>query len=341
MKKFYLFSLILIILLISLFLFYKNNVLKIGIIANFSGDETFTMVDIKNAVNLFYLKNKNPNIKVYYKDTQGIVENSLKAYNYLKNKGIKIIIFATDSTSFKKIYPLLKNDKILGIGTSITSDSYTASNDYFIRVNITNKNEQKQLAEYLNTKTSRILVVKGFENPEYINNSFENFNKFYFGNINLIPLYNSIQSIEKIKLYYNNENYAYIMVNSLNKTALIINLLKKLNPNIYAIVFPWINDEHLIELLDDKKNIILPSYFSKNSDFAQHFFSVYYKNPNIYAYTVYESLRILYDSYKKTGNNLEKIRNYILNNEFNTEFGIIKFDENGETKKKLLFKVMK
>lgn len=335
------FSLILIIILFSIFLFFKSQTLKIGIIANFSGDETFTMQDIINTTSLFLKKNSFTNIKFYYEDAKGNPKNSLKAYNKLKNKGIRIIIFATDSTSFKQIYPLLKKDKILGIGVSITSDLYTASDDYFIRTNITNENEQKQIADFLNSKTSNILVIKGFENPIYVNNSFENFRRFYHGNINLIPLSDDLNSIEKIKLYYNNEKYAYIMVNSLNKTALIINFLKKINKDINIMVFPWIYDEHLINLIDSKSNMIFPAYFSDDSNFKKEFFSEYSKNPNIYAYTINDALKVIYIAYKKVGYNSKKIKNYILNNEFNLGFKTIKFNKNGEINKKLSFKVIK
>ncbi|WP_129409784.1 hypothetical protein [Marinitoga lauensis] len=173
-----------------------------------------------------------------------------------------------------------------------------------------------------------------------MNNSFENFSKFYSGTINLIPLNDITQSIEKIKFYYNNEDYAYIMVNSLNKTAIIINLLKKINPYIHIIIFPWINDEYLINLVDNKKNIILPGYFSKNSEFEKTFLTKYDKRPNIYAYTIYQALEILDYSYKKVENIPEKMITYILNNEFNSKFGTIRFDKNGEINRKLTFRVI-
>ncbi len=53
MKKIYFFSLIIVILALSIFLYIKSKTLNIGIIANFSGDETFTMKDIISTVNLF------------------------------------------------------------------------------------------------------------------------------------------------------------------------------------------------------------------------------------------------------------------------------------------------
>ncbi|KLO23828.1 hypothetical protein X275_01950 [Marinitoga sp. 1197] len=336
MKKIFLF---LFILIFILFFYVIKSPLKIGIIGNFSGDETFSMEDIVKAVNTFYKKYKYSNIKIYYEDAKGNAENSLKAYNKLKKKNVSIMIFATDSTSFNPVYPLLKKDKILGIGASITSDIYTNKDDWFVRVIPNNKNEQKQIAEYLNKKTDEILIIKGYGNPIYINNSFENFKNFYYGNINLIPLNTPENSIEKIKLYYNNENYAYIMISSINKSALIINLLKKMNPKINIIILPWFNDKHLIDLLDNKKNIILPYYFSNYSEYSRKFKELYNVYPNIYANIIYETLEILYYTYKNTPNRSEEIKKYLLNNTFNTSFGIVKFDKYGEINKKLLFEV--
>ena len=334
MKKFYTFFLIGIILIIAIFIFIKNQTLKVGIIGNFSGDETFTMKDVIDSTTLFLKKNEHSHVKIYFEDSKGFPENALKSYNNLKNKGVKVIIFATDSTSFKNIYPLLKQDKILGIGVSITSDLYTASNDYFIRTNLTNENEQKQIAEFLNSRTSNILVIKGFENSVYINNSFDNFKNFYLGNINLIPLNEISQTIEKIEMYYNKENYAYIMINSLNKTVLIINLLKKLDPDMHIAILPWVADEYLLELIDNRKYIIFPEYSSQKPNFTEDFHEKYNKTPNIYAYTIQKALEVVLTSYKKVGNNVEKIRNYILNN----KLGIAEFDGNGEIKGRLIFR---
>ncbi|KLO22269.1 ABC transporter substrate-binding protein [Marinitoga sp. 1155] len=336
MKKNFIFIFILIFIL---FFYIIKSPLKIGIIGNFSGDETFSMEDIVKAVNTFSKKYKYSNIKIYYEDAKGNAEDSLKVYNKLKKKNVSIMIFATDSTSFNPVYPLLKKDKILGIGASITSDIYTNKDDWFVRIIPNNKNEQKQIAEYLNEKTDEILIIKGYENPIYINNSFENFKDFYYGNINLIPLNTPENSIEKIKLYYNNENYAYIMISSINKSALIINLLKKMNPKINIIILPWFNDKHLIDLLDNKKNIILPYYFSNYSEYSRKFKELYNEYPNIYANIIYETLEILYYAYKNTPNRSEEIKKYLLNNTFNTSFGIVKFDKYGEINKKLLFEV--
>ncbi|SHE66288.1 substrate-binding protein [Marinitoga hydrogenitolerans DSM 16785] len=312
-----------------------NKPIKIGIIGNFSGDETFTTQDVVRSVNLFLSENKQVKLKIYYEDASGNPDSALVAYNNLKKKNIKIILFSTDSTSFKPIYPLLKKDKILGIGISISHDSYTNEDDWFIRVSLNNKNEQKKISDFLNKKTKKILVIKSYENSLYINNAFENFKKFYNGDINLITLDKITSSIKKIKSLYNGENYAYLLINSVNKTVLISNLLKRLNPEINIIVLSWFNDDEITNLFDNHNNIFSLTYFQQNPDFLKTFKKKYNKNPNIYAYLTYETLEILSQTFKNTKNNPKDIKNYILNNSFTTSFDTVEFDKYGEIKRTL------
>ncbi|APT75501.1 hypothetical protein XO10_02845 [Marinitoga sp. 1135] len=310
---------------------------KVGVIASLNGNEAFMVSDTINGIELF--KKLNPDSKkleIIIEDDGGNVKDAQKAFEKLKRKGVRVILFDSSSTLFEPIYRKLKDEKIIGIGISITADKFKNKNDNFFRLNISNENEQKAIAKYLNKTTDELLVIKDFENPLYINNSFVNFKKYYNGKIYYGVLKNSdISILEQVKNIYEGQNFVYLLINSVTNTAMIANYLKSINKDVYIVITPWIDKNQLSDLLNVKKNVIYSYYLRykprEDVEFFVKYKELYQREPTIYACGTYEALEVISKIIKNKGREVNAIRDSFFKYRFKTTFGELSFDEYGES----------
>ena len=103
---FYIFLSYLLISFNSYVLSFENkidDILKIGILAPFSGENKYLGESILHSVNLALHDIKDPSVKIYPKDSASNLRSIINSCQEFRNEGVKIIIGPIESKFIKEI----------------------------------------------------------------------------------------------------------------------------------------------------------------------------------------------------------------------------------------------
>lgn len=340
---------ILIIIFIVFFIFgiYSCNKepLKIGVVTALSGKAMPSGHALVESIRLFLQKNNLDNVELIPVDDEWDQNKIKDAYEFLKKKNVRFIVFGTTSSAFDVVYKELKDDDILGMVISSTSLKFKNKNDHVIRTIPNTEKEQKDIAEFLNSQNIKdLFVIIDLSNPVYTEKAYEYFKKYFNGNtVEVSVNFKSRGYTEEIKKYYKKYDNVYIIAGLIGEVGITIQQLKLLNQNVNIILVPWTRSKGLkISAGEYLKDVILPSHYPFEYSNGIKSFYEYFKRelneePALHAFLGYEIMQIFWETYTHGNNTPSKLESYISQNHFNTIFGKVSFDEYGESTKKMYF----
>ena len=339
-------KLILVFILFFNFTLYSSDNIKIFIISKFPEDN-----DVIDSVNLAfanYYKKHKPDFYLNFKFlNDSWTKEKIKSAIKIAVKESKYIIFTSTSTSFMEIYDYIKNKDVLIFASGPTTTEISNIDDNVIRNISDTENEQKQIANFINKKMVRnLLILKDNEfNPDYSDSALKYFVTYFKGDIKVADfsgktlIFNSKNIINFLKNYHN----IYILAGGCsNSVGLLINYIIEYNNECNIYLTPWNEINIIKKIVKDSKNIYIPTYIPENQkikEFKKEFFKITGHFPNfVTSYLAYEIVQIISKSFQNSDyHSIKKIKKYILSHRFDTIFGIRKFNIYGDSSLKLYF----
>lgn len=350
---FFIFILILLILNISLLscklLSRINQKVTVALMTNLSKASEIGESEV--LMSKLYLKlNPKSRIKLQYFNDGWDKELVNNALDKIISKKIKFLITTHTSTVANVIFDRINSNKILTFVLGSTTTNLSEKDDYHIRLINDVKNEQYQIAGYINKLEGNklilfidtynkgyTLVAKDFFKSKISKNIIK---EIYFDATNF-----DISNIEK-SLGNDKFDIAYFIVGSrLVQIGSIAQLLYYKNLRCKIVYTPWVISENIIKIMGPAyKNAIfssfLPSpYENKNLEFIKNsFFSEYNFYPTNISYKIYEALEILDYSFKNENTTPEDIKKLLLEKkEVKTYFETVRLDNFGDFHSQLFF----
>ncbi|BBE32001.1 hypothetical protein OSSY52_21420 [Tepiditoga spiralis] len=235
MKKF-LILLISVFIIISIFVFLPKKK-TIAVFNLFTNDlESYPREAIETAIKNGIGKNFKivyiPYDSVEREEVRSIFKTSLNKYKF------KYFIHATSSTIFSYIDDIVKEKKIFGIGSTVTSPKVIGKNPYFYSISISDDLQSKLIAKEISKSSTSVLIIKSDKNSVYINTYINLFLKNFNGKY-------EITNYQNINL--NNKINAVLLLLEPKNAALAVQKIKNIYPNALIYGSDYIDNEQFRE----------------------------------------------------------------------------------------------
>ncbi|NOX32270.1 MAG: ABC transporter substrate-binding protein [Deltaproteobacteria bacterium] len=333
---------------------HKKNKYTFGIITNLEGKNPISAIDSYKAVKLAWknFSQKYPDsfsLKFLALDNSHDPEKTKLAYEKIRDK-CDFIMIATYSTAFMAIYDkVVQNSGMLHLLIGATATAFSKKDDNVIRGNLDMELEQKSIADFFNKKkVKKLLVIRENEkNIKYTQPALKYFSKYFKGDI-IQSCFSAINlDLSKTLRNFKENNmleYAYILSGAtVREAGIIIQNMKRLNPQIVIVNTPWNSGPFLKETLGrytDK--VIVSSNISINSkayrDFSSEFNKKFHHEPTYPAAPAYDMAYILFEAMLECGtDDAYALKKQILKKTYAGVSGRIKFDPYGDLAGRLYF----
>ena len=351
----------------------NSNVLKIGILAPFSGEFKFLGETILYSVNLALHDIDDDSIKIYPKDSGSKKENILSACKDFQNEGIKIIIGPVDSTFLNEIkgfddlvFLSLSNmnsifeKNIIMMGINLESQLIAIKN--FIK----KQDKKKTVILYPDDKRSKHIGKKikqvGFTNSrifkysddsEILTGQIEKLTNYKQRKINLESRVKILEKSElpkdKRELSQLKEKYTLGNVNF--DSVIIIDFDDGLKSVLTSLAYTDVSEKDVLiitanQWFDDSilaetsiKNFYFPSINLNNfNSFNKKFFKTYSYYPNEISIISYDIVGFIYYLWKNN-NNIKSINDLNLKKDIKGKIGTFKISDNKVIQKLEIYKL--
>ena len=351
----------------------NSNVLKIGILAPFSGEFKFLGETILYSVNLALHDINDDSIKIYPKDSGSKKENILSACKDFQNEGIKIIIGPVDSTFLNEIkgfddlvFLSLSNmnsifeKNIIMMGINLESQLIAIKN--FIK----KQDKKKTVILYPDDKRSKHIGKKikqvGFTNSrifkysddsEILTGQIEKLTNYKQRKINLESRVKILEKSElpkdKRELSQLKEKYTLGNVNF--DSVIIIDFDDGLKSVLTSLAYTDVSEKDVLiitanQWFDDSilaetsiKNFYFPSINLNNfNSFNKKFFKTYGYYPNEISIISYDIVGFIYYLWKNN-NSIKSINDFNLKKFIKGKIGTFKISDNKVIQKLEIYKL--
>ena len=351
----------------------NSNVLKIGILAPFSGEFKFLGETILYSVNLALHDINDDSIKIYPKDSGSKKENILSACKDFQNEGIKIIIGPVDSTFLNEIkgfddlvFLSLSNmnsifeKNIIMMGINLESQLIAIKN--FIK----KQDKKKTVILYPDDKRSKHIGKKikqvGFTNSrifkysddsEILTGQIEKLTNYKQRKINLESRVKILEKSElpkdKRELSQLKEKYTLGNVNF--DSVIIIDFDDGLKSVLTSLAYTDVSEKDVLiitanQWFDDSilaetsiKNFYFPSINLNNfNSFNKKFFKTYGYYPNEISIISYDIVGFIYYLWKNN-NSIKSINDFNLKKYIKGKIGTFKISDNKVIQKLEIYKL--
>ena len=351
----------------------NSNVLKIGILAPFSGEFKFLGETILYSVNLALHDIDDDSIKIYPKDSGSKKENILSACKDFQNEGIKIIIGPVDSTFLNEIkgfddlvFLSLSNmnsifeKNIIMMGINLESQLIAIKN--FIK----KQDKKKTVILYPDDKRSKHIGKKikqvGFTNSrifkysddsEILTGQIEKLTNYKQRKINLEYRVKILEKSElpkdKRELSQLKEKYTLGNVNF--DSVIIIDFDDGLKSVLTSLAYTDVSEKDVLiitanQWFDDSilaetsiKNFYFPSINLNNfNSFNKKFFKTYGYYPNEISIISYDIVGFIYYLWKNN-NSIKSINDFNLKKFIKGKIGTFKISDNKVIQKLEIYKL--
>ena len=195
---------------------------------------------------------KGKPLKLIIKDNKYNIEQAKKNYEELVKEGVIAVLGPATSTTAKALLPLINEKRVLSIAPTPSSTELAGLDDYMIRLRTTNKDDAEVLAKHLTKKikSKKIVIVYDVLNTVYAVDFAQNFMQHFGKDVKffLIPFKegeSDIKELSKKILSYSPD--AVLLITEVYNTALTIQNLGILKPDLILISSPWSKFQRLIE----------------------------------------------------------------------------------------------
>ena len=351
----------------------NSNVLKIGILAPFSGEFKSLGETILYSVNLALHDIDDDSIKIYPKDSGSKKENILIACKDFQNEGVKIIIGPVDSTFSNEIK---KFDDLIFLSLS-NMNSIFEKNIVMMGINLESQliaiknflkkqNKKKTIILYPDDKKSKHIGKKikqvGFNNSrifkysddsEVLTGQIEKLTNYKQRKINLESRIKILEKSElpkdKRELSQLKEKYTLGSVNF--DSVIIIDFDDGLKSVLTSLAYTDVSEKDILIITANQwfdnsiltetsiKNFYFPSINLKNfNSFNKKFFQTYAYYPNEISIISYDIVGFIYYLWKNN-NNIKSINDLNLKKDIKGKIGNFKISDNKVIQKLEIYKL--
>tara|TARA_Y100001958_G_C21239085_1_gene566291 strand:+ start:464 stop:1627 length:1164 start_codon:yes stop_codon:yes gene_type:complete len=340
MKKFILIILSYLLINFNSFVFSaedKNkNLLKIGVLAPFSGELEELGEEILYSINIALHDLGNPNVKIFPEDSGSNNEKIVEACEKLQINGIKIVIGPVESKLINKLYNCENlifislsnmsseiNKNVLMLGINLESQLLSIKNFItkmkrkktlilFPKNNYT-KHIEKNISQ-INFANSKI--YKYDQDPEKLTKQIEKLTNYKQRKINLNSRIKKLEGSDRPKdlRELNELKQKYTLGKVSFDSIIILDFGNSLKSVLTSLAYTDVSDEEILiitsnqwfdkSLLEETsiKNLYFPSINFKNFEiFNKNFNSIYKYNPTEVSILSYDAVGLIYYTWKKMG----------------------------------------
>lgn len=287
-----------------------KNTIKIGYIADLSALTSQLGVDARNAL-LLRVDQINEQggvdgdpIEVIIKDDKGDPETAERLFDEFKNEEIKFVVGPLTSSM---AIPALKaqSEEMLIVSPSISGDLATGIDDFFLRTCQLNTQQAKQLSDFMTSngylETTVLYSKINKEYTETLSKSFKEQFQQSGGKVAGMINYDSTDDLQSVttKLISLGSSNTVIVSSSID-TAIIQQLLKKLDPNHQSFGINWAMTN---DLIDNGGRAVEGMYFVGNystdiktddyTAFSNAFYERYDYEASFITYWTYDAIEVL------------------------------------------------
>lgn len=331
--------------------------IRIGVIESLSGNAAYYGDANRKGVELAKseLQAKYPNLiaEVIHEDSQYTAQGGVAAYRKIKElQKIDAVITHASPVSLA-IQPLANNDRILQMAVSSSARTYSSSNDLSFRTSPTTDIEAETLADFLDGRYENLSIL-------YMNNdiglSIAGSLKAMLKKIN-----SPIVIVEEESFSLDNTDFRTQLLKIKEKGAdvvfvpalashisLMLRQSKENNITVQFVGFRSTEDPQLLKNAGELAEGVIYSYGFDTSGseeanrFSASYEARYGENPDGYAAEGYEGLRLTVLALASCNKNIECAKSYLHNlKDYNSVFGNLSFDENGDVYYKFFLKTIR
>jgi branched-chain amino acid transport system substrate-binding protein len=319
----------------------SSNKIKVGAVIPLTGEVATYGQSLKNGFDVAL--SEYPGIfEIIYEDSKADKNTGISAINKLiSSDGVKFVFGDATSGVVLATAPIAEKNKVILFDAIATSDEIIDSGDYIFRNSPSNYRQAVKAAEFIVKELKLRNVAIIYNQTDYgvnLSNVFKQELKKY----NIKPLYEApyqdgTTDFRTIltQLKYSGAQAVFAPGNY-EETAMLLRQARQMgvsvpfigtdgaySPKFFEIAGKAADNFHLTMMGVDESN-----------EMYQHFVRTYIERynvvPDVFASYGYEAGKILFDSIIKSGNNADKVKQYLYNTTFESLTGKIKFDKNGE-----------
>ncbi len=333
-----------------------RSTIKIGFSANLTGRNSVVGVSGRNGLKMAIDEiNRSGGIKgkrveAVIKDDEASPEKAAEVDRELIEQGAQVIIGHLVSSALRDTLPYINDSKVVMLSPTISSEALSGIDDYFIKLNSSNKRQAEQLAELAINQhgLKRLAALYDLKNREYTEELSYYFSK-RVKDLGCDMIYSSgfLSGYEAdlkglAEAIAKSEADGVLVVAAGMDAAIFYQHMQRLRPGFKVYCGMWSATDELIENGTlNMENIYVISNFDVNSDsisysgFRDAYWKLHSSEPTFSSISCYEAMYILKQAID--GSNSikgESIREALLNiKEFNGLQQSFRIDKYGDSDK--------
>ncbi len=319
----------------------KTKVIKVGAVIPLTGEVATYGESLRRGFEMAVAEDSG-SIKIIYEDSKGDKNVGMSAINKLIfiNK-VKFVLGPATSGVTLAIAPIAEKNKVILFDAIATSDAISKSGAYIFRSSPSNYKQAIKAASFITKvlKVTDIAII--YNQTDYGVNLTEKFKNELKG-LSITPIYvtgyqNGTNDFRTIlsKLKSSNARAVFVPGNY-EETAVMLKQARQMGITIPFVGTDGAYSPKLIEIAGnatDNFYLTMMGVDTKNEmykNFVSNYKLKYNKEPNIFTAYGYEAAKILFKAISKSGNNADKVRQYLDSNTFESFTGQLTFDSNGD-----------
>jgi branched-chain amino acid transport system substrate-binding protein len=318
----------------------KTANIPVGVVAPLSGDNASYGTILKQGFDLAF--SSDTSIKLQYEDSKFDPTTAVSAINKLISVDkVQVVLGEVASGVTMAIAPVAEKNKVVLFSTISSTDNLRNSGPYFFRNIPRNEIQGKTVAQFLYNKLNIKSVAFFGMNDEYGTNISKSFKETFMqlgGKVVFEDFFKKGDvdfrtALSKIK---SSGAKALFIPGDKNEPAGILKQAKELNLNIPIVGGDGSCNSDVISIAGNSSegfycaNVLVNPTSAYYQNYHRLFVDKYHKEPGAYDAYAYEGGMILLEAIHHSGNDANKVKDYLHSHTFQSMTGDLKFDKDGE-----------
>ncbi len=318
----------------------QKESITVGVVAPLSGDNASYGDILEQGFDLVFTPDTQ--IKLQYEDSKFDPTTAVSAINKLISiDKVEIVLGEVASGVTMAIAPIAEKNKVILFSSISSTDNLRTAGDYIFRNIPRNDVQGKTVAQFIANEL-RIKAVALFGlNDEYGTNISKSFKETFVQLGGEIKFEGSHKkgdqdfktALSKIK---SSGAQALFIPGDKNEPAGILKQAKELNLNIPIIGGDGSCNDDVIKIAGNSaegfycSNVLVDKTTEYFQNYHKLFVEKYHKEPGAYDAYAYEAGKIILEAIQHSGNDADKVKEYLYTHTFQSMTGDLKFDKDGE-----------
>lgn len=313
MKKKLVFALLIIVLIpLIYFISMRDNTIKIGFAGGLSGRWSQLSIDTRNGF-ILAIEEINSSggllgkeIVPYFYDDQSDVQKGIELGKSFKEDDIEIVVGFSISQMRRAVVEIMRNQNIIFISPTMTTNNLSEIDDYFFRVIPENTIQAETMLSYMENQNKKKLVIlyntNNYENSITLLTHFKNLSMAYGVRVvDTIGIDSTLLTNSDIVARINSTSCdsIFFITNSID-TANLAQILKINDINLPLYSSSWAKTSDLIENGGNSiENMTIVGYFDMNStspkyiDFSEKIYNKFGTDVSYATILGYEAVEVI------------------------------------------------